>query len=135
MTIQQVISKCSVAKNAAVMLQTLVRRTPGMPNDIVRTADAVVEETTEALVAIEAVAASTGAGSFPNTLFKAGLYMLVNDASEMTAALTNGWVLATFPETMIKAGAPDLVVHNSVEKDAAISNGYSLPGLGRLPVE
>ncbi len=75
------------------------------------------------------LAQQQGAGNYPNTFTKGGQYMYVNNPDEESRARAAGWVVATFPETMIRFGSPDLTVHNAVEKDKALNLGYSLPGL------
>jgi hypothetical protein len=70
-----------------------------------------------------------GAGLYPNTFVKAGVYAVANNAIEEATLLLAGWIVATYPETMSKFGAPDIVVHNAVEKDRALDLGYTLAGL------
>lgn len=92
--------------------------------------DQIVEESLALSAGLADLGQSTGAGRFPNTFAKNGAYMYVNNSDEETAALENGFRPATFPETMIKEGSPNLVVHNSVQKFEALQLGYTLPGLG-----
>lgn len=75
-----------------------------------------------------------GAGNYPNTFVKGGVYMYVNSPDEEQKARADGWVVASFPETMVRFGSPDIIVHNAVEKNKALDLGYSLPGLPPIVV-
>lgn len=65
--------------------------------------------------------------SYPNTFVKDGKYRIVNSAKEEVAAVQAGFKVAGYPETMVKANAPDKVVHSDSEKLAAEGLGYKLP--------
>jgi hypothetical protein len=115
MTIQQVISKASALNNLVILLAESLL---------------IAELSADLLRSVRELGTDMGAGFFPNTFTKDGVYRLVHNEREQAVAVADGWRVATFPETMIKAGFPDLVVHNSVQKTLANKDGYRLPGLG-----
>ncbi len=92
---------------------------------------------TEALVisqGLNSLGLQNGSGLFPNTFVRNGRYIQVFTTAEEVQAIAAGYVVATFPQTMIKFGSPDRVVHNAVEKNQAITAGYTLPGLPVPPL-
>lgn len=91
--------------------------------------DGVHKEGLELSTSSKDLGLSVGAGLFPNTWQKDGQYRIIANVADEAAALKDGWLPATFPQTMIKFGFPDVTVHNSVQKSAALSAGYALPGL------
>jgi hypothetical protein len=89
----------------------------------------IAEDNGTLLAGIQAIGLVVGAGRYPNTFVKDGLYRIVNTPTEQDEAERAGYVVATFPETMVKAGSPDIVVHNDSEKEDATDIGYALPGI------
>lgn len=92
--------------------------------------DNLKEESGKMLDGVKQLSDEVGGGTFPNTYqtktapFK---YKIVNNEDEEAQAVANGLVIATFPETMMLEGSPDLIVHNQDEKEVATRNGYMLP--------
>lgn len=74
-----------------------------------------------------------GSGFFPNTFVKGRNYMKVNNMTEEAQALADGWVVATFPQIMVSVGRANKTVHNAIEKDEALDQGYTLPGIAPEP--
>jgi hypothetical protein len=125
MTIQSAIA-LSIDIRSAV--QSLVTALAGSPATLQLVQDITTQS--EALTTgLSQLGIDIGAGLYPNTFVRNGVYLIVNNLVEQEAAVAQGYVVATFPETMIKAGSPDLVVNNEREKDEALAQGYTLPGL------
>jgi len=122
MTIQQVISKASALNNLVILL---ARAYP-----LSALVAELTQESAELLQTARQVGSEMGAGFFPNTFTKGGVYKIVHNETEKAAAVADGWVVATFPETMVKKGEPDVEVRNSVQKNLVARDGYRLPGLG-----
>ncbi len=82
---------------------------------------------------INALGLEVGAGLFPNTFTLDGAYKYVHNAREETALLIAGWRPATFPERMVRAGSPDIIAENALQKYELLLVGYTLPGLPPPP--
>jgi hypothetical protein len=116
----------------SLLLEQLIGLFPAIdtltPNQKLAIAE-IANEANQVSTGIAQFGVQVGAGLFPNTYVKNGVYIFVNTPAEVMDAIANGFVVATFPETMVKPGFPDRVVHNTPQKNAALDAGYTLPGL------
>jgi hypothetical protein len=133
MTVHKLVSMATAVKiNIGLLKEALAKQGVVLDPATQLVADNLTVEAQTLYDGLNAFSLDVGAGIYPNTFQTTTLpytYRIVNDETEEDAAEEAGMVVAFFPQTMTKAGQPDLVVHNQDQKETAVRNGYTLPGL------
>jgi len=131
-TIQNITALAILINNGITDLKVALTNTT-VPPTVPPLLDGLTRQSTQLGLDLKQLETTLGAGSFPNTMVKqtpnGPTYLIIQNAEQQVQAQSEGYLIATFPETMVKVGFPNLEVFSEIEKDAALQDGYNLPGL------
>jgi hypothetical protein len=131
-TIQNITALAILMNNGIADLTVALTNIP-VPPTVPPLLDGLTRQSAQLGLDLKQLETTLGAGSFPNTMVKqtanGPTYLIIQNAEQQVQAQSEGYLIATFPETMVKVGFPNLEVFSEIEKDDALQQGYNLPGL------
>jgi hypothetical protein len=131
-TIQNITALAILINNGITDLKVALQNTT-VPPTVPPLLDGLTRQSAQLGLDLKQLETTLGAGSFPNTMVKqtpnGPTYLIIQNAEQQVQAQSEGYLIATFPETMVKVGFPNLEVFSEIEKDDALQQGYNLPGL------